>query len=267
MTDIQALAEMLDEAALRAVAVPQPSESHDLTLEDAYAVQHASVARRRARGEAPAGIKMGPTTRPAMRALGIAEPLTGRLTAAMQVPEGGEVALARYVGPRVEVEIAFLLRRRVDPAEGPAALWRAVEAVAPALEIADSRYPGYRFSLTDLVADNCAAAGFVLGAWQAPERVAADGWQGLAALDNLGVVLSFDGRPVETVSTAAVLGGPFRMLAHGVRLTEASGEPLQAGDVVMSGGAHLPLPMRPGLHVQAEVAGLGRLGFTTAAAA
>lgn len=265
MTEIEALAERLDRAALEARATPCPSESRPLSLAEAYAVQHALLARRLARGEVPVGIKMGPTTRAAMDALGIAEPLTGRLTSAMQVAADGEIALSRFVAPRVEVEIAFLLREPVDPQGDPAALQRAVEAVAPALEIPDSRYPGYRFGLGDLVADNCAAAGFVLGAWQDPAVLAGAGGDGLGALDRLGAVLGFDGRAVETVSTASVLGGPTGMLAQGLRLTCAAGKPLSPGDIVLSGGLHQPLPLRPGLRVRAEVEGLGAVGFTVAA--
>src|SRR5690606_32066293 len=182
----------LDGAAFNATATPQLEQP--ITLADAYAVQRASIERRLARGETRIGIKMGFTSRAKMLQMGVSDMIWGRLTSGMLVEDGGSIALADYVHPRVEPEVAFLIGK---PLSGnvtlPQAL-AAVEAVAPALEIIDSRYENFRFSLTDVVADNSSSSGFVVGPWRSP---ATD-------LDNLGLVMAFDGRPQAFGSTAAI---------------------------------------------------------------
>lgn len=163
LADIGALAERLDTAAHAAAATPQLEAP--ITLDEAYAVQRASVARRMARGETRIGIKMGFTSRAKMVQMGVSDLIWGRLTSGMLVDDGGSVALSRYVHPRVEPEIAFLIGRPLAGRVTAAQALACVEAVAPALEIIDSRYQDFRFSLTDVVADNSSSSGFVVGPW------------------------------------------------------------------------------------------------------
>ena len=124
--------------------------------------------------------------------------------------------------------------------------------MAPALELIDSRYENFKFSLADVVADNASSSGVAIGPWRARP----------ADPSNLGVVMSFDGRPIQLGSTAAVLGDPVRALVTAVRMLAAQGERLEAGDIVMTGGATAAEALRPGVYVQNEVEGLGRVGFT-----
>jgi 2-oxo-3-hexenedioate decarboxylase len=128
----------------------------------------------------------------------------------------------------------------------------AVGAVAPALEIIDSRYKDFKFSLTDVVADNSSSSGFVVGPWSRPDQ----------ELANLGMVLSFDGRPVQIGSTAAILGHPARSLAAAARMAGSAGERLEAGWIVMAGGATAAEALRPGVYVQLEVQSLGTVSFS-----
>ena len=247
--EIAALAERLDQAARDATATPQLETP--ITLADAYAIQRASIDRRLARGERQVGIKMGFTSRAKMQQMGVSDMIWGRLTDAMQVEDGGELALAHYVHPRVEPEIAFLLRR---PLSGPVTLPQAlaaVEAVAPALEVIDSRYRDFRFSLTDVVADNSSSSGFVLGPWGRPDQ----------DVSNLGLVMAFNGRPQAYGSTAAILGHPLRSLVAAARVVAEAGQTLQAGDIVLAGGATAASPLHAGLHVSLEMERLGRCGF------
>ncbi len=254
ITDIARFARLLDDAAVTATAVPQISRTTDLSLEDAYAVQRASVERRLARGERPIGLKMGFTSRAKAAQMGVFDLIHGRLTDAMLVEDGGLVAFARYVHPRVEPELAVRLSRPLAGRVGIAEAWAAVEAVAPALEIIDSRYEAFKFSLADVVADNSSSSGLVLGAWREKP----------ADVSNLGIVLSFDGQPVQVGSTASVLGNPARALAAAARMLAAAGERLEAGAIVLTGGATAAEALRPGVAVQADMEGLGRVGFTVA---
>ncbi len=249
--DIQAAGLMLDEAARTATAVPQ-FETGAFDVETAYAVQQANVAARFARGERLLGIKMGFTSRAKMVQMGVHDMICGRLTSGMLVEDGGVIAKSAYVHPRVEPEIAFLLKRGISGPLTPLQAMDAVEAVAPALEIIDSRYKNFRFSLEDVVADNSSSSGFVIGAWHRPD----------VDIGNLGMLMSLNGRQVEAGSSAAILGHPGRSLAAAARLSALRGIPLEAGSIVLAGGATAAAALSEGTAVTLEVQTLGRCGFT-----
>lgn len=105
----ETLAQRVDDAAHGARAIAQFGEAEQLTVPDAYAIQAASIARRLARGERRTGVKMGFTSRAKMLQMGVHDVIWGRLTDAMALEEGVAVPLSRYVHPRVEPELAFLL--------------------------------------------------------------------------------------------------------------------------------------------------------------
>ena len=254
MADVNALARTVDDAAREAKAIPQISEKTPITLDEGYAIQAAAFSRRLARGERQIGVKMGFTSRAKMVQMGISDMIWGRLSDQMLVEDGGQIDLKNYVHPRVEPEIAFLLGA---PLEGPVTATQAlaaVEAVAPAMEIIDSRFRNFKFSLADVVADNCSSSGFVLGAWQSPD----------ADLSNLGMVMEFNGRPVQIGSSAAILGHPVRSLAAAARLSTEAGERLEAGWIVMAGGATAAEALSPGVYVRHLVQDLGFAAFSVA---
>lgn len=253
---IAALAAAVDGAAVDRVAIAQLADHTPLCVEDAYAVQQASVARRLARGERQIGIKLGFTSRAKMRQMGVDTIIWGPVTDAMVREEGGEVALADFIHPRVEPEVCFLIGKTIDRPLTLIELGRHVEAVAPAIEIIDSRYRDFRFSLPDVVADNCSSAGLVIGGWQSCP----------ADMGNLGVVLCDGAEAVQIGSTAAVLGHPLRALAMATRLCAAAGQPIGEGTIVMSGGATSAEPLRAGAHVSARIHGLGQAEFTASPA-
>lgn len=249
MTEIAALAERLDGAALSATATPQLEDP--ISLDEAYAVQRASIARRLARGESRVGIKMGFTSRAKMVQMGVSDLIWGRLTSGMLVEDGGGIALSRYVHPRVEPEIAFLIGRPLSGRVTVPQALAAVDAVAPALEIIDSRYRDFKFSLTDVVADNSSSSGFVVGPWSRPG----------VDLSNLGLAMAFDGRPQAFGSTAAILGHPLRSLVAAARVVAEAGERLSPGDLVLAGGATAASALVAGSFVSLEMETLGRCGF------
>ncbi|WP_329286734.1 2-keto-4-pentenoate hydratase [Streptomyces sp. NBC_00691] len=242
--NITALAEALDSAAREGRPLAGGGSGPKDTGE-AYAVQEALVARRLARGERLTGFKLGFTSVAKMRQMGVSDLIHGRLTDRMVIPDGGRLDLSGLIHPRVEPEVAFLLGDTLRPGGDPMA---AVAGVATALEVIDSRYHGFRFSLPEVIADNTSAAGYAVGPWNAP-----------VDLDDLGVLLELDGRLAETGSTAAILGSPLRALAAAARLAGA----LEPGTVILAGAATAAVPLPPGTHVRATVAGLGTVGFTT----
>ncbi|TFY97427.1 2-keto-4-pentenoate hydratase [Ramlibacter rhizophilus] len=251
MSNITEFARLLDEAARTATEVDQIDPKSEMSLEDAYRVQQASIARRLERGEKRVGVKMGFTSRAKMVQMGLSDVIWGRLTDGMRVEEGGKTSFSRYVHPRAEPEIAFVLKKPLDGAVTAVEALAAVEAVAPAIEIIDSRYKDFKFTLPDVIADNASSSGFVIGPWCDPHQDFA----------NLGLTLSIDGRVVQVGSTAAILAHPLRSLVAAARLSAAAGEPLQAGWVVMAGGATAAEWIKPGQYVSLEMEGLGGCGF------
>lgn len=252
MADIAKLAKTVDDAALNAKAIKQFSEKEVLSEEEGYAVQSASIARRLSRGEKRVGVKMGFTSRAKMIQMGLDDMIWGRLTDGMIIEDGEVISIADYVHPRVEPEIAFLLGKPLGPKVTTAEAMAAVEAVAPAMEIIDSRYRAFKFDLGDVIADNASSSGYVLGPWQAADL----------DLANLGMVLEFNGRPRQIGSSAAILGHPARSLAAAARLSAEAGEPLQAGWVVMAGGATAAEALSVGDYVRNSVQNLGSVAFT-----
>jgi len=220
--------EDLDAALLGAKAIPQ---LHLGDVDEAYVVQAQLVRRRLDRGEKLVGVKMGLTSKAKMAQVGVDQVIWGRLTDAMRVPEGGTVPLEGFIHPRIEPEVAFLVR------DG------AIAAVAPALEIIDSRYADFKFTLPDVIADNTSAAAFAIGPWSpVPSNV-----------DNLGVLLEVDGAVAQVGSTAAILGDPRRAFEQGAGMV---GE-LVDGWVFLAGAATAAVPLEPGAFVRAVVEGLG----------
>jgi 2-oxo-3-hexenedioate decarboxylase len=254
LADINKLAEIVDNAAVAARAITQLSEKSPITVEEGYAIQAASFARRLARGEKQVGVKMGFTSRAKMVQMGISDLVWGRLSDQMLIEDGDEIDLKNYVHPRVEPELAFLLKKPLEGRVTASEAMAAVEAVAPAMEIIDSRYKNFKFSLADVVADNSSSSGFVLGSWQSPK----------ADLTNLGMVLEFNGRPMQIGSSAAILGQPVRSLAAASRLSTDAGRRLDAGWIIMAGGATAAEALKPGIYVRNMVQELGFVGFSVA---
>ena len=252
---IARIAKRLDAAALAAQAMPQLGGDDAITLAEAYAVQRELIEQRLARGARRIGMKMGFTSRAKMAQMGLSDLIWGRLTSDMLIEEGSTLDLAKYVHPRVEPELCFLLGKPLEGQVTPMQALAAVEAVAPALELIDSRYLDFKFSLPDVVADNASSSGLVVGAWHRPD----------IDFSNLGLLMSFDGRAVEVGSTGAILGHPLRSLAAASRLAAEAGETLEAGSLVMAGGATAAVALRPGISVRCEMQHLGCVSFSVPA--
>ncbi len=251
---VTAFAHALDEAQRSATPIEQLSSRGRLGLGTAYAVQHAIIARRQARGERIAGVKLGFTSLAKARQMGVDDVIIGTVTDEMRVEDGGRFDRRACIHPRIEPEVAYLLGADLDDdtnLSDERALVAVIAGIAPALEIIDSRYLDFRFSLEDVVADNTSAAGFVIGPWIDP-TLAAD-------IGNRGVRLEINGRIAETGSTAAILGHPHRAIAAARRLASAHGFALRAGMVLLAGAATAAVPVPERGFVEASIAGLGRV--------
>ncbi len=241
------LARILDGAARKAVPVPMISLEYDgLTEDDGYAIQRMSMRRRQARGEKVIGMKMGLTSRAKMVQVGVHEPIYGTLTDAMLVPDGGVVEMAAHCHPRVEPEICFRLSAPLSGEVTQEQALAACDGVCAALEVIDSRYENFKFTLADVVADNASSTKFVLGTWHDPTTDVSD----------LKMVMRA-GDEVREGSSQAILDHPLLSLC-----ALASRVPLEAGWVVMCGASTAAVHLAAGMSVELEVATLGRVGFT-----
>jgi 2-oxo-3-hexenedioate decarboxylase len=248
---ISELALQLHAARKARLPVPQPPAG-SLDIEAAYRVQAQGMALRRTDGELPVGCKMGFTSRAKMAQMGVHEMIVGQLTDAMQVADGGPLERAFAIHPRVEPEIAFLIARDLSEVPHAGLLGSAVEAMAPALEVIDSRYADFRFALADVIADNTSALAFALGPWQRVPR----------CIDNLGIALRFNGRDRQLGSSAAILGSPWRSLEAAWRLARRYDLRIAAGNVLLAGAATVADPLPACGRVEAEVECLGRVALT-----
>ena len=222
-----------------------------LSIETAYQTQSLVVQHRMRAGEKLVGIKLGLTSKVKRHALGIHEPVYGRLTTGMVAPIGEPLVLAPLISPRAEPELAFQFGRSVGPDPTTADVLNAVELVIPAIEVMDTRYAG-SFRLPDSVSDNAGAARIILGA---DGRSPAE----LGDLSVLGCVFRHrDG--IETAAGGAVMGHPAAAVVWLARALASRGEQLEKGAIVMTGGLTASVRLRPGETVTAEFDQLGTIG-------
>lgn len=250
-TVIEELAEHLERAELEARAVVKITDAYpEMDWEDAYAIQYAIRRRKQARGCKIAGLKMGLTSRGKWDQMGVREPCYGFLTDYGAVPDGGKVDVSALIHPRVEAEIAFVMKA---PLEGPDCsveqVLDATNFVMPALEVIDSRYENFKFDMKSVVADNTSAARFAVGG---RPRLVED-----LDLRNLGIVLVKNGGIVATVAASEVLGHPAESVAALVRMLARRGEGLPIGTLVMTGGATAAVGVGRGDSVEVRCQGLG----------
>jgi 2-keto-4-pentenoate hydratase len=216
----------------------------------AYAVQRELTRARVATGARVVGRKIGLTSPAVQRQLGVDRPDFGVLFADMAYSDGAKIPMTRLLQPRAEAEVAFVLGRDLDgPGLGPERVRGAIAYAVAALEIVDSRIENWDISFGDTVADNASSGLFVLGDRLAPlER-----FQPVEA----EMTMTLDGEVASTGSGAACLGDPLRAVAWLAKTARDRGEPLRAGQVVLSGALGPMRPVEGGDEVAAEITGLG----------
>lgn len=227
-----------------------------MTLDEAYAVQAALVALKRAAGARVIGWKIGLTSRAMQQALAIDTPDSGVLLDDMLFPEGATIPAGRFIQPRIEAEIAFVMKA---PLRGTAVtrddLLAATDFVAPSLEILDTRVQrldpasGKARIITDTISDNAANAGIVLG----PQRHAVDAFD----LRWVGAIVTRDGVVEETGLGAGVLNDPVTGILWLVQRLARYGHGISAGDILLSGSFIRPVEAPPGSRFHADFGAFG----------
>jgi 2-oxo-3-hexenedioate decarboxylase len=216
-------------------AVASLADDHPgLDLQAGYAVQRL---QREDFGPL-VGWKLGVTSRAKQQQVGVHEPIRGFLATEHALDLGEPLVVDKHIQPRTEPEIVFVMGRDLaGPAVTAVDVLAATEAVAVGIEVLDSRFLDYRFTMPDVVADNASAGRFVVGS-----PVSAQGID----LRLVGVVLERNGQVVGTASGAASLGHPAAAVAWLVRSLAAAGEGLARGQVILSGGLTAAVPVVAG---------------------
>ena len=248
---IAALAEHLENCQLQVRDTAKITNDHpDMDWDDAYAIQDAILQRKLSSGRQLAGLKAGLTSFAKMKQMGVDSPVFGFMTDDYAVPHGGEVRTSELIHPKVEPEIAFVLKKAL---KGPgchiAAVLEATDFVLPGIEVIDSRYQDFKFDLKSVIADNTSAARFVVGG--SPTRL-----NGLD-LRTVGIVLEKNGEPVSFGAGAAVLGHPATAIAMLANHLGSRGREIPAGTLILSGGITEAVPVQAGDHISLRVQGMG----------
>jgi 2-keto-4-pentenoate hydratase len=229
----------------------------EIDVVDAYEIQLLNIRQRLAHGATVHGHKVGLSSRAMQEMMGVDEPDYGHLLSDMAVSSSRPVSAGRYCYPRVEVEVGFILGAPLPGADCTEQdVIDATEAVAPAIELIDSRILDWNIRIGDTIADNASSAGYVLG----PDRVNPTDID-LRAID---ARLIRNGEQVAEGRSDAVLGNPVTAVAWLARKVASFGVTLEAGHVILPGSVHRAIDVRPGDDFEAVFDGLGtvQLSFT-----
>ena len=258
MTVSTALADAVERLAVAAdTRVPCAPVRDVLGADDvaaAYLVQSALIARRIDGGAARIGRKIGLTSPVVQAQLGVHQPDFGVLLDDMAVPNDGTVPAGQLLQPKVEGEIAFRLGADLTGDIDAAAVRAAIASAHAAIEIVDSRVAGWDIRIADTVADNASSGMFVIS----DHAVPLTGFEPVAA----EMTLLVNGAEASAGNGAACLGDPLIALEWLARTAVEFGDPLRAGDVVLSGALGPMVVVSPGDRVDVQISGLGAVGVT-----
>ena len=222
------------------------------TQEDAYAIQRQVRELRTAAGDRVIGRKIGLTAATVQRQLGVDQPDYGTLWASTAYGDGATVSISSLIHPKIEAEVALVLEHDLhDPDLTLVDIIKATAFVLPALEIVDSRIIDWDIQLFDTVADNASAAGFVLGA--DPKRLEQ------VDLRNTVMAMTEDGRIVSQGIGSDCMGHPLNAATWLARQCCTFGDPLSAGDIILTGAVGPMVAVRRGARYEAQISGLGRV--------
>ncbi|RFB17988.1 2-keto-4-pentenoate hydratase [Bacillus sp. HNG] len=250
---IEQFALQLAEAESTRIGIEAPtSVDSELTVKDAYYIQLENIKKRVAEGQKIVGKKIGLTSLAMQNLLGVDEPDYGHLLDSMVVENGGKISIDKVLQPKMEGEIAFILKKDLrGPNVTALDVLQATEYIVPALEIVDSRVKDWKIKLADTVADNASSGFYVLGG--KPTKVED------IDLELIGMTLSKNGELVNTGVGAAALGNPANCVAWLANKLSEFDIPLRAGEVILSGALSAAIEAHEGDSFTARFAHIGQV--------
>jgi len=251
VTDAPAKARALYDARRTRVPIP-PFTDADPTLgmADGYAIQRELIDLLLADGDRIVGHKVGLTSKPMQKMVGVDSPDYGPVLASTIYRDGDTIPVSRFIAPKVEAEIVFVIGERlVGPGVTVTQAHAAIAGAVAAMEIVDSRIADWRIKLADTVADLASN-----GAMATSSRVVP-----LTELDPrlVGMTLTRNGELIDTGAGAAALGDPVAVVAWLANVLGGDGVALEPGHLIMTGALHAAVPMTPGDVFRAEFDRLG----------
>jgi 2-oxo-3-hexenedioate decarboxylase len=252
---IAKLAQTCKDAEEKAYDITRLTEFYpELSVDDAYVIQKKLVDLKHADGVNSIGLKLGLTSVAKQKMMGVHEPTYGTLFDYMLINESEAINTTSLIHPKIEPEIAFYLN---EDLEGPSVtgvqVMKATKYIMPALEVIDSRYKNFKFTLPDVVADNSSSARVILGG-KAVKVSDVD-------LNLLGIALYKNNQLETTGAAGAVLGNPATAVAWLVRKLYEQGEKVRKGDLILSGAITEAISISSGDWVEARFEKLGSISI------
>ena len=251
--NIKYFADKLYSAHRSKIGIPPLTEEDDtLTIDDAYAIQLANVERVVNEGELISGKKIGLTSKGIQEQMGVGEPDYGHLFKSMDCSPEGKVPFDGFLLPKIEGELAFILKADLAGGKVTAGdVLAATDYIVAGFEIVDSRVENWNIKLIDTVADNASSGCYVLGKQRlSPEEI---------DLLNVGMKLYKNGRLISEGDSKAVLGNPAQAVAWLANRLWGYGVTLKKGEVILSGAFAAAPQAQKGDIFKAEFTGFGNV--------
>lgn len=236
---------------------PPSDTTVGLDVDGAYRIQRANLERRLAAGESRAGHKIGLTSLAIQQQLGVDQPDFGYITDEMIIENGGSLAVDSLIAPRVEAEFAFRIGRTLPASPSRDELRDAIEGVALALEVIDSRVADWKITLVDTISDNASSARMVHGDFRPATPDLLDSLPGLV------IELDQDGDVKVSGPGSAVMGDPIDSLLWLAQAIGNFGDAFRVGDVVIAGAVAAAVPLVGGASFSASCAGFDAVRLHT----
>lgn len=257
-SQIEQAAAALRDARVKRQTIPRVSETFGIAGADAaYQIARYNTRIDLEQGRVVSGKKIGLTSKAVQQQLGVDQPDYGVLFKDMELLDAAEIDMGQLIQPKAEGEIAFVVGRDLNACD---LTWgrflHGLEYALPAIEIVDSAIIDWKITLVDTVADNASCGVYVLGI--EPRRI------GDLSLAGCGMDFQKNGQTVSVGSGAACLGNPLRAAYWLAQAMCAHGDPLRAGDVIMSGALGPMFTFVRGDALSVEIAGLGRVRCSAA---
>ena len=222
----------------------------ELGVDDGYAIQQELVSLLIAQGEVASGYKLGLTSLPMQKLLGVDQPDFSPIFSSTIYPDGATLSMENFIAPRVEAEIAVVLKEGLaGPHCTPTQVYQATAGLLAAIEIVDSRIIDWQIKIADTIADLASNGAIALSSNLIP----------IDSFDSrlVGMVFTKNGHVIATGAGAAALGDPLAAVAWLANTLAPLGVTLPVGSVIMTGALHAMVPMAPGDIFRAEFAHLG----------